>query len=563
MKSFAAQFLMQQRQRLTRRNVSLLSQFVIILLVLVAVYSTAFHYIMEFEGRDYSWFTGIYWTLTTMTTLGFGDVTFESDLGRVFSMLVLVSGVIFLLVLLPFAFIEFVLGPLMQAQTAARAPREVGRDVKDHVILTRNDEITNAFIYKLRQYKIPYVTLVSELAEALRLHDLGVKVVLGDQDDPETYRRVRVKDAALVATTSTDATNASVALTVREVSETLPIVATANDPASLDLLELAGCNHVLQPADMLGQMLARHATGSDAMSHVIGNFDDLYFGEATVANTPIAGKPLRESDLTEKTGIEVVGMWDRGRVETLTPDTVVPKTAVLVLAGHKENFERYDEIFCIYNASTEPVVILGGGRVGRAGGRALASRGVDYRIVDKNPDRFIDDGKHVLGNAAAFEVLVEAGLRRAPSVMITTADDATNIYLTVYVRKLRPDIQILARATEERNVSTLHRAGADFVMSYASIGANALFNWLRRSDILMVAEGVNFFRVRVGRPLEGRTVGEATSHEDEGWRLVALRTGGKTQINPPPDHKLTRDCEVIIVGSEEAEERFLQRYAER
>jgi hypothetical protein len=35
----------------------------------------------------------------------------------------------------------------------------------------------------------------------------------------------------------------------------------------------------------------------------------------------------------------------------------------------------------------------------------------------------------------------------------------------------------------ERNVSTLHRAGADFVMSYASIGANAKFNFLCPWDI--------------------------------------------------------------------------------
>lgn len=546
---------------MTQRNVRLLLRFIVVLVALVALYSVLFHYIMEAEGRYFSWFTGVYWTLTTMTTLGFGDITFESDVGRMFSMLVLVTGVLFLLVLLPFAFIEFVLEPVMRAQTAARAPRVLAADVSGHVILTRNDEITNALIYKLGQYRIPYVTLVPELDEALRLHDIGVQVVLGDPDDPHTYQRVHLERAALVASTADDPKNASVAFTVREVSETVPVVATANDPASVDLLELAGCNHVLQPAQMLGQMLARHATGSDAMSHVIGSFEDLLFGEASVTNTPVAGKSLAESRIKETTGIEVVGMWERGRVEIMQPDSPIHANGVLVLAGHEKDFQRYDELFCIYNATMAPVVILGGGRVGRAAGAALAKREVDYRIVDKNPERFVDDGKHVLGNAAEFEVLVEAGLRRAPSVLITTHDDATNIYLTVYCRRLRPDIQILCRATEDRNVSTLHRAGADFVMSYASLGANALFNWLRKTDILMVAEGVNFFRVPVGGALEGRTVGEITTHQAEGWRLVALQTREGSRINPPADAKFERDASLILIGSEEAEERFLQRFA--
>lgn len=54
------------------------------LVILVTVYSTLFHYIMAWEGREFSWVTGYYWTLTVMSTLGFGDITFESNLVRIF-----------------------------------------------------------------------------------------------------------------------------------------------------------------------------------------------------------------------------------------------------------------------------------------------------------------------------------------------------------------------------------------------------------------------------------------------------------------------------------------------
>jgi voltage-gated potassium channel len=64
----------------------------VVFVVMVTVFSTVFHSLMEYEDREYSWPTSVYWTLTTMTTLGFGDITFESDAGRIFSVVVLLSG---------------------------------------------------------------------------------------------------------------------------------------------------------------------------------------------------------------------------------------------------------------------------------------------------------------------------------------------------------------------------------------------------------------------------------------------------------------------------------------
>ena len=52
---------------------------------------------MLFEVKEFSWITGFYWTLTVMSTLGFGDITFATDLGRIYSIIVLMSGIVFLL----------------------------------------------------------------------------------------------------------------------------------------------------------------------------------------------------------------------------------------------------------------------------------------------------------------------------------------------------------------------------------------------------------------------------------------------------------------------------------
>jgi Trk K+ transport system NAD-binding subunit len=162
--------------------------------------------------------------------------------------------------------------------------------------------------------------------------------------------------------------------------------------------------------------------------------DQLLIAEATAAGTPLVGKTLRQSGLREEVGISVVGVWERGRFETAGPDTRISPHTVLVLAGSEQQLHQYDARFCMYNVSDEPIVILGGGRVGRATRRALEERGLDYRIVEQLPEHIHNTEKYIIGNAAAWEVLHTAGIMKAPMVVITTHNDDINIYLTIYCR---------------------------------------------------------------------------------------------------------------------------------
>ena len=61
------------------RNIWVLVKFFLALILMVTVYSILFHFLMIFENREFSWITGFYWTLTVMSTLGFGDITFHTD----------------------------------------------------------------------------------------------------------------------------------------------------------------------------------------------------------------------------------------------------------------------------------------------------------------------------------------------------------------------------------------------------------------------------------------------------------------------------------------------------
>ena len=543
------------------RNIKMLMKFFLLLITMITVYSVLFHFLMILEDKKFSWITGFYWTLTVMSTLGFGDITFDSDLGKLFSMVVLLSGIVLLLIMLPFTFIQFFYAPWLEAQTRDRAPRELPVEMKGHVILTNYDPVTMNLIDRLKQYQYEYVIICEDIQKALELSDQDYKVVVGQLGDSDTYRRLRAEKAALVVANSDDMMNTNIAFTVREISKQVPIVANADLDDSVDILQLAGSTYVFQFMKLLGQSLSRRVLGTSARANVIGSIDSLLIAEAPAMRTPLVGETLRQSRLRETIGITVVGVWERGTFGIPTAATVINSTTVLLLAGSAEQLKNYDEHFGGYQKSSAPVLVLGGGRVGRAAAEALEEGDIDYRIIEKNK-KLVEDDRYIYGSAADIDTLKRAGIKEAPSVIITTHDDPTNIYLTIYCRRLRPDIQIISRATLDRNISKLHTAGADLVMSYASLAANTILNLLKPDEVLMLAEGLNVFRVGVHSSLVGKSLAESQIRVQTNCSVIAINHDGKMVINPDPSVCFRENDELIMIGADDAEKRFFKMYSE-
>ena len=547
--------------RAYQSNLLVLFRLMAILLGLIIAYSMIFHVIMAQEGQEHSWMTGVYWTLTTMTTLGFGDITFDSDTGKLFSIAVLVSGVIFLLVILPFTFIEFFYAPWMKAQEKSKAPTKVHSGAERHVIFTHYGPVAQMLGRLLEEYGHSWYVVVPTLEEALKLRSDGIPVVMGDRSDPQTYRRLGIERACMVVTTLDDVTNTNVCFTVRELSENIPIVASATTEMVRNALELAGVTHILRLEEMMGETLARRVIGNDAKAHVIGELDGLIIAESSAAHTPLAGKTVAESHLREETGVTVVGLWVRGQFVPADPDTKINSHTVLVMAGAKDHFDAYDELYGKKEVTEKnKVVIAGGGRVGRATAQALTDAGVEWTLIEKLPQRVTGMSNTIIGDASDFDVLVEAGMQDAASVIVTTHEDDVNIFLTIFYRRLRQKMQIISRCTQEDNAPRLHRAGADVTLSYASMGANTIFNLIRSNDTLLLAEGVNIFSVSVPDSLVHKTLADSAVRSRTGCSVLAVECNGERSINPDPFEPLPDNSRLYLIGTLEAERKFLEKF---
>jgi len=545
-----------------RRQLAPFVKYVVLLLAVVSLYGWLFHVIMAREGQVHSWFTGIYWALTVMSTLGFGDITFESDLGRAFSTVVLLTGMVLLLIILPFLFIRIVYAPWLEQRSRGRIRelQSVPEGLEDHVLICVNDPIAPGLI-RLLQLAGESVYLIEPDADvAMHMQDVGVPVITGEIDSVETYRAAGAARARLVLANASDTINSNIVLTVRELSDSVPVVALAEVEDSIDVLELSGATHVLPLIHQLGEHLANRVSAGTSRANVIGKFHHLLLAEFPVHNTPFQGRTIRDTRLREFTGATIVGVWERGRFLTPRPDLELSPLSVPVVIGTPEQISELDEVLVIYDANPNPVLILGGGKVGQAAAVALKRRDITVHMVERNPElerqiAGIPD-RLFLGDAADRRVLDEAGIAETPCVLLTTHDDAMNVYLTVYCRRLNPDARILTRVTHQRNVEAIQRAGADFVLSYASLGAQAVYSIVQGRELVVLGEGVDLFYVPLPPSLEDKTLADTGIGARTGLNVIGIQKDGRFVTNLTADRRLSMGSTLVALGSAEQRERF-------
>src|SRR5215210_2595015 len=147
---------------------------------------------------------------------------------------------------------------------------------------------------------------------------------------------------------------------------------------------------------------------------------------------------------------------------------LVTVTEVFV-SGHLAELLQERRAQKLIDATEDHYIICGFGRVGRQVARDLRAAGARYVVVDHNPET----REHAAGIGVRFvegepsddEVLRAAGIMRARGVIACVDSDADNIFITLTVRGLRPDVAVVARASEESVEAKLLRAGATRVIS--------------------------------------------------------------------------------------------------
>ncbi|MGD2135881.1 MAG: potassium channel protein [Gemmatimonadales bacterium] len=216
------------------------------------------------------------------------------------------------------------------------------------------------------------------------------------------------------------------------------------------------------------------------------------------------------------------------------------------------------------DALTGHYIICGYGRVGQQARLDLERKGKQCVVIEELESELPQEGTvlSVVGDAADDDVLARAGIDRAAGLVAATGEDATNLFVTLTARTLKPDIVIVARANQPASEHKLRRAGASHVISpYIISGRRIARQLLYPSvtdflDVVMHSGSLELLleecRVDPESDLHGTTVHEAQVRSRTGANVLAVRRHAEGNIvtNPPAEMRFEPGDVLIALGTE-------------
>jgi len=317
---------------------------VLALLVLVLIGIAGFHFI---EG--WPWFDGFYMVITTISTIGYGEVHPLSHVGRVFNTFIIIAGVG--LVLLFFgaatqALLEFELQSVFGRR---RMDREISR-LSEHFIICGAGRVGRSVARELARKPLPFVIVDSSQEKVARYADQGWLTLVGDATQAHVLRELHIEKArGLVAATTTDATNIYIILTARSLNPKLKIIARASEEEAEKHLLTAGADRIVSPYNFAGYRIAQ----TFMRPHVVDFFDTAMSKEKPLEieevqvqpGSRFAGKTIEGSRIRQEMGVIVLAIKgeDSHMRFNPAPDEVIRAGDHLIAMGEPSGLRRLED----------------------------------------------------------------------------------------------------------------------------------------------------------------------------------------------------------------------------
>jgi len=209
-------------------------------------------------------------------------------------------------------------------------------------------------------------------------------------------------------------------------------------------------------------------------------------------------------------------------------------------------------------------IICGYGRVGRRAAREFSDSSEPYVVVDFHEDALEAARKHgdtvVEGSGTEDSNLIAAGIERARGLLASADSDADNLYITLSARAARPDLLIVARASDDDAAKKLRLAGADrIVQPYSSAGREMAKLVLKPQvaaylDVASTAGSTEMqfeeIVVTPGCLHANETIGELRVRDLTGAMIIAVRKAdGSFDTTPSSSLPLEVGDIIIAVGT--------------
>jgi len=319
-----------------------------LLVSVVAVGTLGYHWLWRDVGG--TWLDALFMTVTTITTIGYGEVKPLDGPARVFTMLIAVAGIGAFFYTFTVVMEQLVAVRLADPRGRRRMERRI-LELEGHVIVAGLGRVGRQAAAELAEARTPFVVLDPGQGATRFAEDRGYLCLAGDATEDAVLERAGVRRArGLIATTANDATNMYIVLSARVLNPTLRIVARAADEASVPKLLRAGADRAISPYAIGGHRLA-HLILSPA---VVDFFETaLKRGQEALAIEDIAlpqssgaiGRTLEALSVRQATGASVLAVLREGApIPNPPPDLTLMAGDRLLAIGTGDQLERLEKL---------------------------------------------------------------------------------------------------------------------------------------------------------------------------------------------------------------------------
>jgi voltage-gated potassium channel len=322
-----------------------------ILVALVFIGTAGFHYI---EG--WAWFDGFYMTLTTMATVGYGEVHPLSYSGRVFNSFLIVASVTgagFTIATFSQALLEFEFRKVFGRR---RMERELA-GLFNHYIICGAGRVGRTVARELRRNGQKCVIIEKEQARARWAEEEKIPVIVGNASSEEVLAKAQIARASgFVAAVNSDAENLYIVLTARGFRSDLQIIARASEDEATSKLLRAGATQVISPYFFVGHRIAHLFLRPNVLDFIDTAFGaerlDIEIGEVKIAgNSRLAGKTIADPAIRQQAGVIVLAIKNaEGKMAFNPPENslIHPGDCLIVIGGD----DRLKKLEALANSPT-------------------------------------------------------------------------------------------------------------------------------------------------------------------------------------------------------------------
>ncbi|MEM7347176.1 MAG: potassium channel protein [Chloroflexota bacterium] len=313
----------------------------------------ALSFFVSIGTGGYMWIEGwsfddaIYMTVITMSTIGYGEIKPLSANGRIFTIGLIVVGVIIASYTITATIELFTSEEFLENIRNRRRQRALSK-LSNHTIICGYGRLGNSLSHELKKEDSD-VLVIDPKQEAIQrcAHD-GFLSLLGSAADEEILNEAGIHRAkALVAAAQSDADNVFIVLTARGICPDLEIISRCNSATTIPKLEKAGANQVISPHMIAGRRMAQLLTRPNVVNFLDGI---LKFGDHEMRieeliideKAPIVNMTLREAKLK----VAVLAVDHPGKMVSTHPNAdtkLLPGTALIAM-GLDEELTKLEEM---------------------------------------------------------------------------------------------------------------------------------------------------------------------------------------------------------------------------